>query len=73
MVAARALVAKHSDIGAIVLECTNMTPYAADVRKITGLPVFSIYSFARWFHQGLVPDRFLGSIDDPLLGLTTNS
>ncbi|MEX0284870.1 MAG: aspartate/glutamate racemase family protein [Paracoccaceae bacterium] len=67
--AARDLVTEHRDIGAIVLECTNMTPYAADVRKLTGLPVFSIYSFVRWFHQGLVPDRFERPLDDPLLGL----
>lgn len=67
--AARELVTEHADIGAIVLECTNMTPYAADVRKLTGLPVFSIYSFVRWFHQALVPDRFPVDLDDPLLGL----
>jgi Asp/Glu/hydantoin racemase len=67
--AARQLVSDHADIGAIVLECTNMTPYAADVRKLTGLPVFSIYSFIHWFQQALVPDRFSAHLDDPLLGL----
>ncbi|MCR8547873.1 aspartate/glutamate racemase family protein [Salipiger sp. P9] len=63
--AGRALVAANPDLGAIVLECTNMTPYAADLRKVTGLPVFSIYSFLRWFHQALVPDRFAQGLDDP--------
>ena len=53
----------------LFLECTNMTPYATDIRKLTGLPVFSIYSFVRWFHQGLVPDRFRLELDDPRLGL----
>lgn len=67
--AARQLVTDHPDVGAIILECTNMTPYAAEVRRITGLPVFSIYTFARWFHQSLVPDRFSPHLDDPLLGL----
>ncbi len=71
--AARQLVTEHQDIGAIILECTNMTPYAADVRKLTGLPVFSIYSFVRWFHQALVPDRFPVDLDDPLLGLAGQS
>ena len=66
---ARELVGEHKNIGAIVLECTNMTPYAADVRKLTGLPVFSIYSFVRWFHQALVPDRFRLELDDPRLNL----
>jgi Asp/Glu/hydantoin racemase len=67
--AARQLVTDHPDVGAIILECTNMTPYAAEVRRITGLPVFSIYTFARWFHQSLVPDRFSPHLDAPLLGL----
>lgn len=67
--AARDLVTRHDDIGGIVLECTNMTPYAHDIRKLTGLPVFSIYSFVRWFHQGLVPDRFELMLDDPTLNL----
>lgn len=56
--AARALQAEHPDLGAIVLECTNMVPYAADIRAATGLPVFSIHSFVSWFHAGLVPQRF---------------
>ena len=68
--AARDLVTKHHDIGAIVLECTNMTPYAADIRKLTGLPVYSIYSLINWFHAGLVPKRFPPELNDPKLGLT---
>jgi Asp/Glu/hydantoin racemase len=56
--AARALMERHPDIGALVLECTNMTPYAADIRAAVGVPVFSIETFVRWFHAGLVPRRF---------------
>lgn len=59
------LVEQHKDIGAIVLECTNMSPYAADIRKLTGLPVFSIYSFVNWFQAGLLPRRFSGNLDVP--------
>ena len=36
------LVRKHPDLGAIVLECTNMPPYADTVRQVTGLPVFDV-------------------------------
>ncbi|MCY6379473.1 aspartate/glutamate racemase family protein [Hoeflea prorocentri] len=71
--AAQELVSEYDNIGAIVLECTNMTPYAADIRKLTGLPVYSIYSFVRWFHQGLVPDRFDLRLDDPRPGLAARS
>src|SRR2546427_1780285 len=50
---ARRLVAEHSDIGAIVLECTNMPPYAADIQRETGLPVFDIVSLVTMVHAAL--------------------
>src|ERR1700677_1158268 len=56
--AGRTLLARHADIGAIVLECTNMPPYAAALRKALGLPVFDIYSLITWFHAGLRPRTF---------------
>jgi len=53
--AGRELVARHPDIGAVVLECTNMPPYAAALRDTLGLPIFDIYSMISWFHAGLRP------------------
>jgi Asp/Glu/hydantoin racemase len=50
---ARRLVAEHPEIGAIVLECTNMPPYAADVQAATGLPVFDITGLIRMVHGAL--------------------
>ena len=50
---ARRLVAEHSDVGALVLECTNMPPYAADVQRETGLPVFDIVSLVTMVHGAL--------------------
>jgi Asp/Glu/hydantoin racemase len=55
--AAVALKAANPDLGALVLECTNMVPYAADIRDAAGLPVFSIYNFVCWFQAGLAPRR----------------
>jgi hypothetical protein len=51
---ARRLVAEHPDVGAIVLECTNMPPYTAVVQRATGRPVFDIVSLVRVVHDGLV-------------------
>ena len=56
--AADRLVDGAPEIGAIVLECTNMAPYAADIRRRTGLPVFDIYNFIVWFHASLAPREF---------------
>ena len=57
--AALDLVLRHPDVGAIVLECTNMPPYAAAVQAATGLPVHDIYSMITWFHAGLRPRVFV--------------
>jgi Asp/Glu/hydantoin racemase len=56
--AGREFQAAHPELGAILLECTNMMPYAADVRAATGLPVFSVRSFVCWFQSSLAPARF---------------
>lgn len=56
--AGRRLIADNPDIGAIVLECTNMPPYAAALREAVGLPVYDIYSMVSWFYAGLRPRRF---------------
>ena len=56
--AGKQLVAKHPDVGAIVLECTNMPPYAAALQAAVGIPVYDIYSMIIWFHAGLRPRAF---------------
>lgn len=55
---AQRLVSDNTGIGAIVLECTNMAPYAAAITARTGRPVYSIVSFLNWFQAGLEPPRF---------------
>ncbi|MGH7304674.1 MAG: aspartate/glutamate racemase family protein [Candidatus Rokuibacteriota bacterium] len=50
---ARRLVTEHPDVGAIVLECTNMPPYTADIQRETGLAVFDIVSLVTMVHAGL--------------------
>jgi hypothetical protein len=51
---ARRLVGEHPDVGAIVLECTNMPPYTADIQRATGLPVFDVVSLVHLVHDAVV-------------------
>jgi hypothetical protein len=51
--AARRLVERHPGLGAIVLECANMPPYAEAVAEATGLPVFDAANLVSWFHAAL--------------------
>jgi Asp/Glu/hydantoin racemase len=53
-----ALIERHPNAGAVLLECTNMVPYARALRDRLRLPVYDIYSFATWFHAGLSPRDF---------------
>lgn len=56
--AGQRLVDRHPEVGAVVLECTNMAPYARALGERIGLPVFDIVSFVTWFHAGLQPRDF---------------
>jgi hypothetical protein len=51
--AARALI-QRGDIGALLLECTNLPPFAPSLRTATGLPVHDILTLGAWFRAGLV-------------------
>ncbi len=62
---AHELMDRYDDLGAVVLECTNMAPFAPEIRRITKLPVYSIYTLVTWLQSGLVPMRFPIQLDDP--------
>jgi hypothetical protein len=48
--AAQRLVRRHPDVESLVLECTNLPPYAAAVQRATGRPVHHLMTFVheRW-------------------------
>lgn len=49
---------RHPEIGLLVLECTNMGPYAAALARETGLPVLDVTTLAGWLHRGLAPQAY---------------
>lgn len=50
------------EIGAILLECSLLPPYAAAVQKRTGLPVFDYNTMIRYVHSTVVRTPFSGSM-----------
>lgn len=52
----------NSDVGAILLECTNMPPYAKAIQEAVGLPVFDIITLTNWVYSALVKKEFLGTM-----------
>lgn len=51
--AARQLVARHPDLGALVLECTNFAPHSPAIADAASLPVYDIVTLVNWLVAGL--------------------
>lgn len=49
----------REDIGAIVLECTNLPPYSKDIQEYTNLPVFDIISMIHYVYHAVVQSGYL--------------
>ncbi|MCX7614572.1 MAG: aspartate/glutamate racemase family protein [Clostridiales bacterium] len=49
--AAIGMVEENPDIGAFLLECSDMPPYAADIQREVRLPVFDFITMANWLHN----------------------
>ena len=51
-----------SEIGAILLECSDMPPYAAAIQQATQLPVFDFITLIRWLHNATTQRPYSGWI-----------
>lgn len=58
--AAARMIEEHPQIGAFVLECTNMPPYAADIADATGRPVYDLTTMVIWAATASRRRRFEG-------------
>ncbi|MBE2275344.1 MAG: aspartate/glutamate racemase family protein [Rhodobacteraceae bacterium] len=57
---AQELQSRNPDLGAILLECSDLPPYAADVQRATGLPVFDFVTMIDYVHRTLVRRPYHG-------------
>ena len=56
------LLRNHGDIGAVVMECTNMAPYSRALAQQLGVPVYDIVTMITWLHAGLAPRTWPNTI-----------
>ena len=59
---AKKMVAKNPEIGAILLECTELPPHARAIQKAVGMPVWGFPTMVDWIYSGVVRRSFKGFI-----------
>jgi hypothetical protein len=52
----------HPEVAALLLECSDMPPYAKSVQDATGLPVWDFVTLIDWVYDGVVKHEFLGFV-----------
>ncbi len=58
LAAAGQLLAEAPDLGAILLECTNLPPYALDIQELTGLPVFDVITLTHYVYHAVTQTHY---------------
>jgi len=58
--AAVELATENPDMGAVVLECSDMPPYAADIQAAIQLPVFDFITLIKWLHNAVMQKPYSG-------------
>jgi hypothetical protein len=53
-------VEKNPDVGALLVECSDMPPYAFAIQNAVKLPVFDFTNLVNWVYQAVVRKPFMG-------------
>jgi hypothetical protein len=56
------LVTDHPEIGALLLECSDLPPYAKQIQDATALPVWDYVTLIDWIHASVVRRPYDGFI-----------
>ncbi len=59
---ARQMIVENDDIGAVLLECTELSPHAIAVQNAVRLPVWDYTTLTNWIYSGCVRRPFTGFI-----------
>lgn len=55
---AQRLAKDHQDLGALIIECTDLVPFACDVQDQLGVPVFDIVTLTQMVHHALTRQSY---------------
>jgi hypothetical protein len=59
---AKQMLKENNDIGAILLECTELSPHAVAVSNAVRMPVWDYTTLTKWIYSGCVRRPFVGHI-----------
>lgn len=59
---AKSLISENPEVGAIVLECTELPPYALAIQEATNLPVFDMVTLVNYVYNSVVKKRYVGFV-----------
>ncbi|WP_251197883.1 aspartate/glutamate racemase family protein [Anaerotardibacter muris] len=57
---AKQVATDHPEVGALLLECSDLPPYAYAMQAATGLPVYDFITMINWAHSALVQTPYYG-------------
>jgi aspartate/glutamate racemase len=57
---ARRMIREHPEVGALLLECSDLPPYAHAIQKEIQRPVFDFFTMIHYVHTALVRKEFCG-------------
>ena len=52
------LAGRHPEMGALIIECTDLVPFARDIQQRIGVPVFDIVTLTQMVYQALTRRSF---------------
>lgn len=56
------IISENQNIGALLIQCSDLPPYAWAIQNATGLPVFDMNSLIEWVHYAIVRKPYYGFI-----------
>ena len=59
---ARDFAAQNPDMGAVLLQCSDLPPFAWAIQQALGRPVFDMNSLVEWVHHALIRRPYQGFI-----------
>lgn len=59
---AKSFVDENIDLGAILLQCSDLPPYAYAIQRAVNLPVFDMTTLIRWAYEAVIRKPFSGIV-----------